>query len=79
MNRFGFIISFILFLLFTKHTIAADFAVKIFSQYNIKSLSFMPLIGKYSIECDENPIYETNKTDIFSISIEKNKIRLKKN
>lgn len=79
MNRFGFIISFILFLLFTKHTIAADFAVKIFSQYNIKSLSFMPLIGKYSVECDENPIYETNKNDIFTISIEKNKIRLKKN
>lgn len=79
MNRFVFIIiTGILFFAYVNCN-AADFAVKIFSQHNIKSVSIMALIGKYSVECDENPIEETNKNDIYTISIEKSKLRLKKN
>lgn len=79
MNKIRLIISLIIILYFSIDSNAADFAVKIYSQYNIKSVTFTSLIGKYSVECDENPIAEAERNAKFTISIEKNKIRIKKN
>ncbi len=78
MNRIRFVISFILLLCLSINLNAADFAIKVYSQHNIKSLTFTSLIGKYSVECDENPLDEADKNANYTLSIEKNKIRLKK-
>ncbi len=79
MNRVRFILSIVIFLILNINLIAADFAVKIYSQYNLKAVTFTSLIGKYSLECDENQMDDADKNVDFSISIEKNKLRLKKN
>lgn len=70
----------LIFLLFLscKLSYSADFAVRIFSQNNIKSFTFTSLIGKYTIEGDDNQIEEAEKNVQYTISFEKNKIRIKR-
>ncbi len=58
---------------------ATDFSVRIFSQSNIKSVSITALVGKYAMNGDDKPIIGIEKNEIVTISIEKNKLRIKKN
>jgi len=58
--------------------LAADFNVRIFSQSNIKSVSITSLVGKYSMNGDDKLLSEIGKNEIITVSIEKNKIRIKK-
>jgi stage II sporulation protein D len=57
---------------------AADFNVRIYSQYNIKSVTITSLVGKYSINGDDRLLTEIGKNEILTISIEKTKLRIKK-
>jgi len=78
MNKLKLFI-FIFFLCLTAKLTAADFSVRIFSQSNIKSASITSLVGKYSMNGNDNPIAGLDKNEIVTISIERNKIRIKKN
>ncbi len=58
---------------------AADFNVRIFSKFDIKSVTITSLVGKYSINGNNNLIGGLEKNEVITILIEKNRLRIKKN
>ncbi|MFZ4400825.1 MAG: SpoIID/LytB domain-containing protein [Bacteroidales bacterium] len=72
------ILALILTLFLSNEIFSADFNVRIFSQSNIKSLTITSLVGKYAVNGDDIAITGIEKNEILSISIEKNKLRIKK-
>ncbi len=73
------IIAFIFFSVIAVHLFAADFNVRIFSQSDIKSVSITSLVGKYSINGNDQLIAVIEKNEMISINIENNKLRIKNN
>ncbi|NVN95283.1 MAG: SpoIID/LytB domain-containing protein [Bacteroidetes bacterium] len=72
------ILSFIIISSLSVKLFAADFKVRIFSQSNIKSTIITSLVGKYIINGNDNSIGGIEKSENVTITIEKNKLRIKK-
>ncbi len=72
------IFAFIIISCLSLQLFAADFKVRIFSQYDVKSVIITSLVGKYSINGNDNPLGDIDKNGNIIISIEKNKLRVKK-
>ena len=73
------IIAIILILSLSAKLFAADFNVRIFSQSNVKAVTITSLVGKYSVNGNDDSIAGIEKSEAITISIEKNKLRVKKN